>query len=249
MKTRELVDFLDEYLNTKTISDSSRNGLQVDHSGETRRIALAVDACSEAVEKAAEAGADFLLVHHGLFWDQPLTITGPMYGRIKRLIQHDMALYASHLPLDLHSEVGNNVQLAEILGFAVTSDFGEYHGVDIGKAVELDKPITLADFKKRLEQAGFSPQIWPFGPEKIRKIGLVSGFGLSALAEAARKGFDAFVTGEPSHSHYWSAKESRVHVIFAGHYATETLGVKALGEVIQKRFGIETDFIDLPTGH
>jgi dinuclear metal center YbgI/SA1388 family protein len=249
MKTRELADFLDEFLRIKSITDSSRNGLQVDHSGTTHRVALAVDACAEAVEKAADAGADFLIVHHGLFWDQPLTVTGPTYQRVLRFIQRDMALYAAHLPLDLHPEVGNNVRLAGVLGLSATSDFGDYHGVEIGKAVELKKPITMDDFENRIHQAGFSPQIWRFGPDRIRKIGLVSGGGIGLLAEAARKGFDAFVTGEPSHSHYWFAKESGIHVIMAGHYATETLGVKALGGVIQKRFGIETVFIDLPTGH
>jgi dinuclear metal center YbgI/SA1388 family protein len=249
MKTHELVDFLDDLLNVKNIPDSSRNGLQVENSGETRKIALAVDACAEAVDKAAVEGADFLLVHHGLFWDQPLTITGPTYGRIKKLVQTDMALYGAHLPLDLHPEVGNNAQLVKRLGFDNPFDFGQYHGIDIGKAVELDHPISPADFEKRLRDAGFKPQIWPFGPDRIRRIGVVSGFGLSCLAEAARKGFDAFVTGEPSHSHYWFAKESRIHAVFAGHYATETLGVQALGDVIQSRFGIENVFIDLPTGH
>jgi dinuclear metal center YbgI/SA1388 family protein len=249
MKTRELVDFLDELLDVRRIADSSRNGLQVENSGETRRVALAVDACAAAVDKALEVGADFLLVHHGIFWDQPLTVTGPTYGRIRRLIQSDMALYGAHLPLDLHPEVGNNARLVKKLGFGDSFDFGDYHGVSIGKAVELDYPITLAEFETRLKDAGFEPTFWPFGPDAIRKIGIVSGFGLSCLAEAARKGFDAFLTGEPSHSQYWYANEWRIHVAFAGHYATETLGVQALGEVIQNRFGIETVFIDLPTGH
>ncbi len=250
MKTKDLVEYLNKILRIGEIDDRSLNGLQLDNSGNVTRVALAVDACQDSFLRAAEMKADFLLVHHGLFWSDPVAITGELYSRIKILIEADIALYAAHLPLDLHPELGNNAQIGEILGWPVSGDFGEYHGVVIGREVEFDTLVALSDIVDQIrEKLKCEPEVWGFGPEYIKKMCYVSGGGLSLLNQAIDRGMDMFFTGEPGHSSYWSAKEAKINVVFGGHYATEILGVKAVGREIEKKFGLEVEFIDLPTGH
>ncbi len=250
MKTKELTSYLDDLLRVRDIADDSLNGLQVANSGDVTKVALAVDACAASMDAAHEAGADFLLVHHGLFWGKPAPIRDALYQRIRRLIESDMALYAAHLPLDLHPELGNNAQAGKVLGWPVAGEFGEYHGEIIGREVRFDAPRSLSDVAEELgRKLNCEVNVWDFGPTSIKRMGYVSGGGLSILQQAVAEGMDAFVTGEPGHSFYWTAKESKINVLFAGHYATETLGVKAVGEYIHNQFGLETVFIDLPTGH
>jgi len=249
MKTKELSDFLDTLLEIKNIEDTSLNGLQVENRGEVNKIALAVDASMDAVKKAKSVGSDFLFVHHGLFWGKPVPLTGSMYQKIQLLVDSNIALYAAHLPLDVHPELGNNAQIEKVLGWPIARDFGEYHGLVIGKEVGFEEPVSLSNLVNQVQNGlGCRPLVWDFGPEKVRRLGYVSGDGLSMLQQAIANGMDGFVTGEPGHSHYWEAKEAGINVIFAGHYATETLGIKAVGEVLQEKFGLETVFIDLPTG-
>jgi len=249
MKLKTLIDDLNGLLKIQDIVDDSLNGLQVENRGEVQKVALAVDASAAAFEKAHESGADFLFVHHGLFWDRPVSVKGSMYHRIRLLIESNIALYAAHLPLDIHPEFGNNAQIERILGWPITNDFGEYHGSIIGKEVRFSSPVPLTqivnDMKRKLN---CEVRAWEFGKKRVCRMGYVSGGGLSLLDQAIEAGYDAFITGEPKHSSYWMAKEAGINVIFGGHYATETLGVKAVGEHIQEKWGLETVFIDLPTG-
>lgn len=249
MKTRDLSNYLDELLRIRAIEDDSINGLQVENGGKVEKVALAVDASAAAMERARDLDADFLFVHHGLFWGKPVPLTGSMYQRIRLLVESDIALYSAHLPLDLHPEVGNNAQIQKVLGWPTVGDFGEYHGTLIGKAVCFKEPVPFSAIVNQLRD-GFQcePIVWDFGSEKVERLGYVSGGGLSMLEQAIEAGMDAYITGEPKHTFYWTAKEARINVVFAGHYATETLGVKAVGEDLRKKFGLETVFIDLPTG-
>jgi dinuclear metal center YbgI/SA1388 family protein len=249
MKTNELVSYLNKLLRTSEIADESVNGLQVENSGSVKKIALAVDVSEPAIRQAAELGADMLLVHHGLFWGKSEPITGALYARIRGLIQNDIALYASHLPLDMHPELGNNAQVALIMEWPVAEEFGDYHGQILGKEIHFKAPVSLQKLSTDLAQKlNCTPVLWEFGKSGIERAGYVSGGAISMLPEAIEKGLDLYITGEPRHGSYWMAKEARMNVLFAGHYATETLGVKALGEHLQQKFGLDVEMIELPTG-
>lgn len=250
MTSFALAQWLDGILNIQAISDDSLNGLQVANSGKLSKVALAVDVSETAIRHGGEIGADFLLVHHGLFWGKPERILGPLYQRIRLLIEHDMALYAVHLPLDMHPEYGNNVGLIRAFGWEPSFDVGELHGQAIGKAVILPSPVSLDSIIQKWNRLfNGEPRVWSFGPQLISRIAVVSGGALVLLDELVKSRFDLFITGEPKHSGYWFAREAGIHVIFGGHYATETFGVKMLGEVIQKKWKIETVFLDHPTGY
>ncbi|MFO7892020.1 MAG: Nif3-like dinuclear metal center hexameric protein [bacterium] len=249
MKLKKITDFLDEKLNIKEIEDYSLNGLQIENSGEVNKAGFAVDASLASFREAAENDVDLLVVHHGLFWSKPVSVTGSMYQRLKILFDADIALYAAHLPLDLHDELGNNARVQKVLGWNVLGNFGEYKGIEIGKKVCFDAPVSLKQLEKEIsEKLHCKPLVWNFGKEKIKNVGYVSGGGVDLLEQAIDQGLDLFITGEPKHSFYWTAKEAGISVIFAGHYATETLGVKAVSELLEKEFDLECFFIDLPTG-
>jgi len=250
METGELGLFLNNLLKISEIHDDSLNGLQVANSGSVRKVALAVDVSLAAIVEAGKLHADMLFVHHGQFWGKPVALTAGVYKRIRALMDADMALYAAHLPLDLHPELGNNAQIEKILEFPVKRDFGDYHGTVIGKEVVFNEPVSVEAIVERMRKGlNCDPKVWRFGPDKISRLGYVSGGAISMMDQAVQAGMDAYITGEPAHSAYWTAREAGIHVIFGGHYATETLGVKAVGEVIHKEFGLETVFIDLPTGY
>lgn len=250
MQLLTVSDFLDEQLQIADFDDISLNGLQVANSGTVGKIAVAVDASVESILKAAALKADLLFVHHGLFWGKPAPVTGALYKRIQLLMRHDMALYAAHLPLDQHPVLGNNAQIENVLGWPVSGDFGEYHGKAIGKEVEFREEVALQELVDRIrERLGVEPDVWAFGADRIKRLGYISGGALTMLQQAIDAGLDAFITGEPAHAAYWKAREEEITVIFAGHYATETLGVKAVADLLQQTFSIETIFIDLPTGY
>jgi len=250
MKRSELVAYLDEYLRVKEIKDSSQNGLQVEGPEEVAKVAFAVDGCQATFERAIAAGAQLLVVHHGLFWSKPLRLVGPLFWRVRTLIEGDCGLYAVHLPLDFHPEVGNNAELARLLELEDTRAFGEYHGSEIGIGGVLDPPIPLERLVERLARAtGESPvRVLAYGPEKVSRVGCISGGAAFLMDQVASVGFDTFVTGETSHSCFHDAAEYGLNVIYGGHYATETLGVKALARHLAARFGLETVFLDFPTG-
>ncbi len=249
MKRNELVAYLDDYLRVKTIQDTSQNGLQVEGPEEVLKVAFAVDACQKVFEQAVAAQAQLLVVHHGLFWDKPVRLVGPLFGRVWALVTGECALYAAHLPLDVHPEVGNNAELARLLGLKDARPFGEYHGSPIGMGGTLDS-VPLSVLIERLEQATGQPIVHAltYGPALVSRVGCVSGGAAFLIDQVAQAGFDTFVTGETSHSFFHYAAEYGLNVIFGGHYATESLGLKALARHLADKFRLETVFLDMPTG-
>jgi dinuclear metal center YbgI/SA1388 family protein len=230
--------------------DTALNGLQVaNSSGEVRRVAFAVDACLETIRRAASWKADLLFVHHGLFWGKPLAVTGGHYQRLRELLAADLALYAVHLPLDMHPETGNNAGLARLLGLVDAEPFGEYHGVKIGVKGRLPAPRTLEQVQELCCAAGGKPlQVLPFGPELVQRVGIVSGGAADQVLQAIEEGLELFLTGDVSHTVYHYCLEAGINVIFGGHYQTEIWGVKLLAEKLAGEEGLETCFLDVPTG-
>ena len=250
MKRDELVSYLDEYLKVSAIEDSSDNGLQVEGADGVTRLAFAVDASLAAFEAARAAGAQMLVVHHGLFWSKPIMVTGIHFRRLQTLLDAGLSLYAAHLPLDFHAEVGNNATLARWLELEGVEPFGDYKGHPVGFAGRLSQPCSLEQFAAQVEQSLGEPvlRIWPFGPGKVRTVGIVSGGAGPLVNQAADAGVDVYLTGEVSHIAYHEARELGVNVIYGGHYGTETAGLKSLAEHLSDRFGLETIFLDLSTG-
>lgn len=246
----EVVSFLDEYLGVAEFPDypGAVNGLQVANGGSVRRIVACTDACLATIEEAARRGADLMLVHHGLFWGTGLTpLTDRSYRRVRRLIEADIAVYSAHLPLDAHPEVGNNVELARVVGLQVVGRFGEHEGVALGVWGEIE--IGRGELVQRLSTSlGLEPRLIAKGPERAGRVGIVTGGAGSMIPQAHAAGLDTFVTGEGAHHTFLDAEEWGLNVIYAGHYATETLGVKALASRVHERFGLEWEFLDHPTG-
>lgn len=252
MQANELAAYLDELLQVDLCAraDRSLNGLQV---GRSRRpiakVALAVDASAETIRRAAGAGADLLLVHHGLFWGSPIAITGTHYERVKLFLDNDIALYACHLPLDRHETLGNNAVMARMLGLRDTMLFGEYHGIEIGWKGRLPEPATTHQICERLFGSTDDVLgILPFGPESCTGVGIISGGAPDDVTQAIDEGLDLYITGDASHTIYHRCLEAGINVIFGGHYATETHGVRAVGERLTAEFSLDTEFIDVPTG-
>ena len=250
MKTSSLekiVAILDKPLRAEAYSDSSHNGLQVANSGKVSRVACGVDASLEFFQAARRQGADLCIVHHGMSWGDSLArLTGAKYDLVKFLMQNDMALYASHIPLDAHPTLGNNALLAKALGLQKLVRFGRYHGAVISFQGSLAKAMGRDEFRERIGRVtGNAVTALPFGAARIRTVALISGGGAEWMEAAANAGMDAFVTGEIGLCAYNIAKQAKLNAFAAGHYATETLGVKALGALLQKRCGIPAEFIDL----
>ncbi|HEU5260731.1 MAG TPA: Nif3-like dinuclear metal center hexameric protein [Gemmatimonadales bacterium] len=249
MRLSDLASYLDGYLRVREVPDAAEavNGLQVANAGDVTRVGAAVDLCEATVRLAAEQGADLLLVHHGLFWGGPKPLTGSAYRRVAGLIRQNIALYSAHLPLDLHPDVGNNAMLARQLGVTARGEFGEEYGVRIGVWGELDVP--RAALQQQLATVlGAAPRVMAFGPERVRRVGIVTGGAGSMIPQAAAAGLDTYITGEGAHHTFFDAEELRMNVFYAGHYATETVGVKALAEHVSARFGLPWTFLDHPTG-
>jgi dinuclear metal center YbgI/SA1388 family protein len=245
----ELVAYIDAYLRTASVPDDPRamNGLQVENSGSVTRIGAAVDACQATILMAKAAGADFLLVHHGLFWGGPLPIAGLQGRRVRALLDSNIALYSAHLPLDCHPEVGNNYVLARTLGVANLKPFGEAEGIKIGVAGDLSIEVdVLAGLIA--SGLGHTPRVIAKGPRKVKRIAIITGAGSSQLDAAAAAGIDTFLTGEGPHHTYLQAEELGVNLIYAGHYATETVGVQALATHLSEHFSLPWQFLDHPTG-
>jgi dinuclear metal center YbgI/SA1388 family protein len=245
----DLVRYVDDYLRVREVADdrNALNGLQVESAGEVRHIAAAVDACQWTIAAAAERGADLLLVHHGLFWSGLEPLTGRTYRRVSALLRHGIALYSAHIPLDRHPDVGNNALLARTLGMDVRGWFGDHLGAPLGAWGDLDIPRDA--LRERIEGAlGASAKLIPGGPERCRRVGIVTGAAGGFVRQARDAGLDTFITGEGHHWTYFDAEEYGVNVVLAGHYATETLGVKALAAHLSERFQIPWSFLDHPTG-
>jgi dinuclear metal center YbgI/SA1388 family protein len=249
MQLDELTGYLDGFLRVAEIPDApaALNGLQVANGGEVTRVAAAVDASERSITAAVAAGCDLLLVHHGLFWVGAEPVTGRRYRKLKGLLDAGVAVYSAHIPLDVHPEVGNNAVLARELGIEPEGTFGEYRGVHLGVwgTLELRREALCARLDELL---GVRVRLVAGGPERVRRVGVVSGAAAQLIGEAAGLGLDAFVTGEGTHHTYFDALEERVNVYYGGHYATETWGVRALAAHLEKRFGLAWQFLDMPTG-
>ncbi len=249
MTAEELSRYLDDFLGTSLVPDypGAWNGLQVDRAGEVRRVAFAVDAAQATIDAAVRGSADLLVVHHGLFWDGNPTLTGRRYRRVQTLLQHNIGLYASHLPLDAHAVVGNNVVLARALGVEVDGRFAGHKGVEIGVTgvLELRREALAARLDDLLEGR---VMMIAGGPERVRRVGIVTGGGGSYVAAAREAGLDALITGEGAHHNYFDAMEGGVNLYLGGHYATEVWGLRALADHLAERFGFECEFIHHPTG-
>lgn len=230
--------------------DNSSNGLQVARKNpEVKRVAFAVDACMASFERAVAEGADVLFVHHGLFWGRVNTLTGNYYERIRYLMDHDLALYAAHLPLDAHPEVGNNYGMAQALGLTDLEPFGEYKGAKIGVKGRFPQPESLDRVTDLLFHGRENVlQILPFGKKQISSVGLVSGGATWETLQAIEEGLDLYITGDAAHEVYHPALEAGINVIFGGHYSTETWGVRLLAKRLTADTGLPAAFLDLPTG-
>lgn len=251
MKLESLVQYIDAYLAVRDLPDypGALNGLQVAGPEEVETIAVAVDASEASIEEACRRGADLLLVHHGIFWGGLRPLTGPHFRRVKALIDFGVALYSCHLPLDGHAEVGNSALLAKALGLTLEGRFAAYQGHEVGWHGRTQAPASLEALVGSAESLLDGPvHVIPGGPEPIERVGVVTGGGASFIGEAASLGLDALVTGEGTHHAHFDAMELGVHVLFGGHYATETFGVRALGDHLAERFGLGCTFVDQPTG-
>ncbi|MCL7970888.1 MAG: Nif3-like dinuclear metal center hexameric protein [marine benthic group bacterium] len=247
---REIAEYLDDVLDVHRIPDypSAWNGLQVHCRSPIESIRVATDACQATIDEAAGDRAQLLIVHHGLFWTDPLPVTGRSYRRLKALMDADMALYSAHLPLDIHPEFGNNVLLAAALGLETEGTFGRWSELE-GMGVWATADVALDEILSRVEGAcGTEPFAIRGGPDHVRRVGVATGGAAALMEQAHQEGLDTLVTGEGNHHTYHQAMETGLNVVYAGHYATETFGVRALGERLAERYGLEYGFLDHPTG-
>jgi dinuclear metal center YbgI/SA1388 family protein len=246
---QQLIDHLDALLEPASFTDYCPNGLQVPGREEVATVVTGVSAHAELFERAAAEGADLVLTHHGLFWEgAPLALNRAAARRLRLLFDAGMSLAAYHLPLDGHLEVGNNALIASGLGCDSWEPFAGHRGVTIGVGGRFPGAgVPIGALVDRVEAlTARPPLVFAEGPEMVRTIGIVSGAGASYLAEAVAAGYDAFLTGEPAERVMSHAKEERITFLAAGHYATETFGVRALGDGLAARFGVRHVFIDVP---
>lgn len=244
---RTLVEEADRFLNAARIGDYCPNGLQVEGRPQVRRIVSGVTASQALLDAAVEAEADVVLVHHGYFWKgEDACITGIKRRRLQTLLSHDISLLAYHLPLDLHPEVGNNVQLARQLDITVEGPLDADNPKVIGLLGSLAEPVSARDFARRVQEVLGREPLLVEGTGMIRRIGWCTGGGQGYIDNAIAAGVDLFLSGEASEQTFHSARENGISFIAAGHHATERYGVQALGEYLARRFAVEHLFIDCP---
>ncbi len=244
----DLVTYLDDFLEAGVGKDYCPNGLQVEGRPDVHKLAAGVSACEELFVRARKQGADGVIVHHGLFWQgQSGVLTGVHYRRVVELIRSEMNLLAYHLPLDRHPVVGNNAVAARAFGLADIQPFGDYEGQTIGFRGTFAEAVPTADFLERCQKIyGQEPLAFTHGPDPVSTVAIVSGAAASLLYEAVERKIDLFLTGEPREWVMNLTRESGTNFVAAGHYATERLGIQALGDHLQDHFGIEVEFIDIP---
>jgi len=254
MDCDELCARLDEELDTGAYADldASVNGLQVGPAGQpVDHVAFAVDAAVETIDRAADAGADLLVTHHGLSWGGIERVTGIHYRRIAPLVDDELALYVSHLPLDGHQDLGNAAGVADLLDLGNRAPFGQLGDRYVGQRGQCREPLTVEELRSRLAESldtgDGEVRALDFGPSTIRDVAIVTGSGVDYLQAAAEAGADALVTGEAKGKAYHEARETGVNVFLGGHYATETFGVRALQSLVEE-WGLETTFVSHPTG-
>jgi dinuclear metal center YbgI/SA1388 family protein len=252
----DVSSYLDEYLRIREMPDESGavNGLQVENGGRIGGIIAAVDASQATIDGAVAnrtkyAGPPLIIVHHGLFWDGNVPVTGRRFRRIAALIRHDLALYSAHIPLDVHAEVGNNAVLARELGLEEHQPFDSYKGVPLGVQGVLPGGLPRDELAARLNQLLRTESgLIPGGPATAKRVGVITGAAGPRIAAAIAAGLDTFITGEGPHHTFFDAMELGINVIYAGHYATEQVGVQALARHLSSRFGLPWEFHDHPTG-
>lgn len=248
----DVTEYLDRYLKIEEIPDEANalNGLQVGNSGTVDRIVAAVDTSQATIDGVVEqspSGSPLLLVHHGLFWDGHIPLTGRRLRRVQSLLAGDVALYGAHMPLDVHPEVGNNVQLARAVGLDVGGWFGDFHGIPIGVwgSLKMSRDALVERVNLALDTQAM---LLPGGPPEVSRVGIISGGAGSMIAAARDAGLDTYITGEGAHYTYFDAMEWGISVIYAGHYATEQLGVQALARRLAAEFDLPWSFHHHPTG-
>jgi dinuclear metal center YbgI/SA1388 family protein len=244
-----ICSFLDEFLRIKEVKDypNALNGLHLQNDGRVTRIGAAVDASEAVIEMAISGQVDLLLVHHGLFWGGLTRVVGPQFRKLKRAISANLAIYSAHLPLDLHPEVGNNVRLARALKIGAPEPFFLHEGQHLGVAISAQ--INRDELIDRLKEV-LARELWvcPGGPAEVRRVGILTGGAGGQIEKAAKEGVDTFVTGEGPHHTFSLAEELGMNLIYGGHYATETFGVRALAERIASQFRLPWSFLDHPSG-
>jgi dinuclear metal center YbgI/SA1388 family protein len=253
---QDIAAHLDGLLRTGEIPDypGAMNGVQVEHGGPVTRCAVAVDASLRTIDAAIEQDATLLIVHHGLFWGGAQPLRGKAFERIRRLITNDVAVYASHLPLDLHPTVGNNALLARELGLTPSAGFARFQSVAIGVMGDADVPTSELVARSAALASREGGHLVTVGDaaagRRTRRWAICSGAGASSdtLREAAAAGVDTLIVGEGPHHTAVEAPELGITVLYAGHYATETFGVRALGQEVERVFGIPWSFVAAPTG-
>jgi len=244
----ELIAFLDDLLESPGRPDYGPNGLQVPGADEVELVVTGVSAHRELFEQAAAAGAQLVLCHHGIFWGEEAgPITEQLKARLKLLFDNDMSLAAYHLPLDAHPEVGNNALICEGLGLEREAPFGQAKGAPIGWVGTAAEALSIDELVERgTDLFGSAPLVFDSGPAEIRRVGIVSGGGSSILEDAIALGLDAYVTGEPTEHVMADAREGGIHFLACGHYASETFGIRRLGELLAERFEVEHRFVEVP---
>jgi dinuclear metal center YbgI/SA1388 family protein len=244
----DVISYLDTLLEARDFPDYGPNGLQVPGAEEVTILATGVSAHRDLFQRAADLGAQLVITHHGLFWDfHPRSLSPTMRERLRILFDNDIALAGYHLPLDAHPEVGNNALICAALGLERAEPFGQHRGRSVGFVGRSAEGIPFDELRHRCVTAfGQEPFTWDSGPDLVRSIGVVSGAAASSFGEAIAKGLDAFLTGEPAEHVMADARESGTHFIAAGHYATETFGVRRLGELVEQQFGVQHHFIAAP---
>ncbi len=254
MTLNELDIYFREFLKIEEYSaDPSKNGIQIQNSQpdskQIKKIAFAVDACEQSALEAASAGADLLFVHHGLFWGGCDPIVGHTYKRYSAFLNNNLALYACHIPLDANNPYGNNYGLAKRLGLKDVQSFGTWKGMSTGVKGRLKETLSIQELEKKVLLPGEKANIvLPFGKKQIETVGIISGGGGEDYIQAVEAGLDAFITGEVEHQLFHYIKENEINVIAAGHYQTETVGINLVRQKVEKELGLETVFIDIPTG-
>ena len=249
MRRDELVAWLDRFLAVDEVRDWGPNGLQVEGRAKVTRVVTGVTACLELLERAAGLGADAVIVHHGLFWKGAgeMRVERSLRRRLALLLREEINLLAYHLPLDRHPEVGNNAVLARKLALEVVEPAFPLDGVPVGVVARPPRPLPVDEMLRRVAAAtGRDPLHVPGGPAEIRAVGIVTGDAPGSVAEAARMGLDLFLTGEPSEPAVHLAREEGIHLLAAGHHATERFGIRALGERLAREHGLEVRFVDVP---
>jgi len=249
MKRTELVAYLDDLLNIKGIADYGPQGLQIEGRAEVNKIVVGVDTAHATIDGALAAGADMLIVHHGVFWGPPKRIAGAFGVKVRRFIEADLNLYAAHLSLDAHPTLGNNAELCRLLALNPIGGYFNFKGLDVGLIAEPAASLSFETLAARFTDSLQPPlKVDASGPETVRKVAVCSGDAARSMEEAFELGCDTLITGELDYTMAHVPEELGMNVIYGGHYVTETLGVQALARHLDEVFGLPWAFVDVPVG-